>query len=147
MNVNAIDSGRITKIYSHAVKQYLPDYMGLIFEKMCRDYLVYYEETLPVDLGEIGQWWGTDPVKKKQIQIDVVGTPAVGREYIIGSCKYRNEKVGADELELLREYAGVFGKGIRYHYYIFSKSGFTNGLLRAQEQGEVRLVCLEDMYR
>ena len=26
--------------YPHAVKQYLTDYMGLIFEKMCQDYLV-----------------------------------------------------------------------------------------------------------
>ena len=30
-----------------------------------------------------------------------------------------------DELELLREYASVFGKGSRYYYYIFSKAGFT----------------------
>ena len=30
-------------------------------------------------------------------------------DYIIGSCKYRNEKIGLDELELIREYAAVFG--------------------------------------
>ena len=49
--------------------------MGLIFEKMCRDYLLYYSDSLPIELSEIGQWWGTDPKKKKQIQIDIVGTP------------------------------------------------------------------------
>ena len=37
--MSAIDSGRIAKTYPHAVKQYLPDYMGLIYEKMCQDYL------------------------------------------------------------------------------------------------------------
>ena len=42
-----------------------------------------------------------------------------------------------DELELIREYAAVFGKGTNYHYYIFSKGGFTDGLLQAQERGEV----------
>ena len=35
-NMSAIDSGRIAKIYPRAVKQHLPDYMGLIFEKMCQ---------------------------------------------------------------------------------------------------------------
>lgn len=146
-NMSAIDSGRISKIYQHSVKQYFPDYMGLIFEKMCQDYLLYYSEDLPIGLSEIGQWWGTDSKKKKQIQIDIVGTPAEGKDYIIGSCKYRNEKIGMDELDLLREYAAVFGKGTNYHYYIFSKGGFTEGLLQAQECGEVRLVSLEELYR
>lgn len=147
VNMSAIDSGRITKIYTHAVKQYFSDYMGLIFEKMCQDYLLYYLDNLPIELSEIGQWWGTDPRKKKQVQIDIVGTPVRGKEYIIGSCKYRNEKIGLDELDLLRDYASVFGKGNRYHYYIFSKGGFTDGLMQAQERGEVRLMSLEDLYR
>lgn len=146
-NMSAIDSGRIAKTYPQAVKQHFSDYMGLIFEKMCQDYLLYYVEDLPIELNEIGQWWGTDPKKKKQIQIDIVGTPAEGKDYIIGSCKYRNEKIGLDELELLREYAAVFGKGMNYHYYIFSKGGFTDGLLQAQERGEVRLVTLEELYK
>lgn len=147
VNMSAIDSGRIVKIYPHAIKQYLPDYMGLIFEKMCQDYLLYYSDNLPIELNEIGQWWGADPGKRKQVQIDIVGTPVEGKEYIIGSCKYRNEKIGVDELERMRHYAVVFGKGDHYHYYIFSKGGFTEELLQAQERGEVRLIALEDLYR
>ena len=147
VNISAIDSGRITKIYPHAVKQYFSDYMGLIFEKMCQDYLLYYSDNLPIELSEIGQWWGTDPKKKKQIQIDIIGTPVDGNDYIIGSCKYRNEKIGMDELDLIRDYASAFGKGNNYHYYIFSKGGFTDGLLQAQERGEVHLVTLKDLYK
>ena len=33
-----------------------------------------------------------------------------------------------------------------YHYYIFSKSGFTDGLLQAQERGEVQLLTLADIF-
>ena len=51
-----------------------------------------------------------------------------------------------DELELIREYAAVFGKGANYHYYIFSKGGFTDGLLQAQERGEVQLLSLADIF-
>lgn len=145
-NISAIDSGRIIRSYPRVVKQHLPDYMGLIFEQMSKDYLLYYAEELPIEPGEIGQWWGADPVQKKQIQIDLVVTSTEGREFIIGSCKYRTEKIGLDELELLRNYAAVFGKGDRYYYYIFSKGGFTEGLLEAQARGEVTLITLEDMY-
>ena len=88
----------------------------------------------------------TDAKKKKEVQIDIVGTPAEGDAYIIGSCKYRNTAVGADELALLKEYASAFGKGSRYYYYIFSKDGFTEGLRKAAENKDVTLVTLEDMY-
>ena len=145
-NMSAIDSGRIQKSYANSIKKNLPDYMGLTFEHMCRDYLLYYEKELPIELNQVGQWWGTDNKNKKQVQIDIVGTPVEGDEYIIGSCKYQNEKIGLDELELIREYAQVFGKGKKYYYYIFSKGGFTEGLIQAQNRGEVRLIGLDDLY-
>lgn len=145
-NILAVTSGKIGTIYPQAVGSHLSDYMGLTFEKMCRDYLLYYAEDLPDSLQEIGQWWGTDPAKKKQIQIDIVGVPAEGSTYLIGSCKFRREKTGIGELELLREYAGAFGKGKAYHYYLFSKSGFTEGLQEAGRRGEAKLVSLEEMY-
>lgn len=146
-NMSAISAGRIESIYDSVIKKHYSDYMGQTFEQMCREYLFRYAKDLPVVLSDIGQWWGTDPEKKKEVQIDIVGTPAEGNEYIIGSCKYRNVPVGADELELLKQYAGVFGKGERYHYYIFSKSGFTQGLQELADKGEVKLVTLQDIYR
>lgn len=146
-NMTAIQTGRITQLYDKAVKKHLSDYMGLVFEQMCREYLLNYADDLPIDISDAAQWWGTDSKTKKEIQIDIVGTPAEGKEYIIGSCKYRNEKIGVDELELIRQYASVFGKGSRYHYFIFSKGGFTDGLRQLAEQGEVTLLTLEDIYR
>ena len=147
-NVAAIQSGRIRNTYTRAVKEQLSDYMGLVFEQMCREYLLYYAENLPIDLNNIGQWWGTDSKKRKQIQIDIIGTSALADEYIIGSCKFKNEKIGIDELELLKEYAEVFGKGKKYYYYIFSKGGFTQGLCEeAAKSDNVKLITLEDIYR
>ena len=67
--------------------------------------------------------------------------------YLIGSCKYRNEKIGTEELELLRRYAAVFRRDGRFRYYIFSKGGFTTALLEMEKQGEVTLLTLEDIYK
>lgn len=145
-NMSVISAGRIRQVYKQAVKQHYSDYMGLIFEKMCQDYLLYYAQDLPILLGEIGQWWGTDSVTRKEVQIDIVGAPVEGKEYLIGSCKYKNEKIGVDELEFLKRYASVFHKGEKYYYYIFSKGGFTPALQELGKQGEVMLLTLDDIY-
>ena len=145
-NISAISSGRFPQIYEQAVKKHIPTYMGLVFEKMCRDYLLRYEIFYPILLSEIGEWWGSDAKTKKEVQIDIVGTSAENDEYIIGSCKFKNEKIGVDELDLLQSYAKVFGKGKKYHYYIFSKSGFTTALEERANNDEVKLIKLEDMY-
>lgn len=146
-NISAISADKIDRIYDSVMKKYYSEYMGLVFEHMCREYLFRYAENIPMVLSDIGQWWGTDSKTRKEVQIDIVGTPAEGNEYIIGSCKYRNTPVGTDELDLLRNYADVFGKGDKYHFYIFSKSGFTQSLTEAARRGEVTLVSLEEMYK
>lgn len=122
-NMSGSRAGRIRQIYPQAIKQYYPDYMGLVFEKMCREYLLHYAEDLPVPIREAGQWWGTAPKFRKEVQIDLVGVPVEGNEYLIGSCKYRNEKIGTDELDLLRRYAAVFCPDGKFHYYIFARGG------------------------
>ena len=146
-NMSVISAGRMRLIYEQEVKRFYPDYMGLVFEKMCQEYLLRYAKDLPILLSNVGQWWGTDSKTRREVQIDIVGAPVDGNEYLIGSCKYRNEKVGIEELELLRRYAAVFRQNGIFHYYFFSKGGFTPALLEAEMQGEVTLLTLEDLYR
>lgn len=146
-NMTAITSGRIAAVYDKAIKDHLHEHMGLTFEEICKEYLLYYADDLPFTLSDIGQWWGTDKTTRKEVQIDIVGKSADSNEYIIGSCKYRNEKIGVDELELIKHDASVFGKGNRYHYYIFSLGGFTRELQECEKRGEVRLLTLNDLYR
>lgn len=145
-NMSVISAGRMRLVYEQAVRRFYPEYMGLIFEKMCQQYLLRYADHLPILLSDVGQWWGTDPKTRKEVQIDIVGIPVEGNEYLIGSCKYRNEKIGIEELKLLRRYAEVFREAGTFHYYIFSKGGFTPALYEAEKRGEVTLLLLDDLY-
>lgn len=150
-NYSNILSGRFPKSYDRIVKSRMHEYMGLIFEKMCKEYLTRYADDLPFDLAEVGQWWGTDPREKKQIQIDIVGVPVKENnqkvsEYLIGSCKFKREKIGMEELEILEQYARVFAKGKMYHYVIFSLGGFTEELLTAAKERRTILLTLNDIY-
>lgn len=115
------------------------------------DYLIRYAEDFPFHLTDIGQWWGTDKETKKQVQIDIVGVPLADENkknstYIIGSCKFRNEKIGIEELSILKHYAQVFGKGEDYFYVIFSLGGFTDELIKVSETDKIMLYTLDDMY-
>lgn len=145
-NVTAIQSGRIENVYEGMIKRYFSDYMGLVFKKMCQDYLLYYAQDLPIVLSDIGQWWGTDNRTHKQVQIDIVGTSAEADEYIIGSCKYKNELIGVDEYELLKEYAKTFAGDKKCHFYMFAKNGFTNALKELEKENKVKLVTLKEIY-
>lgn len=141
-NMAAVVSGRIHDSYTETIKKSLSNYMGLTFEKMCRDYILNRYTKLPFFIGEIGQWWGSDPVEKKQVQIDVVATSSDGSEAVFGSCKFKNTPVGIDELELTKRYAAVMNPHIKPHFYLFSKSGFTENL---RKQTDVTLISLDDM--
>ena len=145
--LSAIESDRIDRIYDTAIKNELSNYIGLVFEQMCRAYLIKNGDRLPVLISNADRWWGSDKTEKKEVEIDLVGVPVKGREYLICSCKYRNAATGVDEPEKLRKYAAVFGKGGKYHYCIFSKGGFTEGLKVAAARGEVTLVSPEEMYK
>ena len=138
----AIVSGRIVDSYAETVKKHLSDYMGLVFEKMCRDFILNRYKGLTFFIGEIGQWWGSDRVEKQQVQIDVVATSSDGAEVLFGSCKFKNNKVGIDELELIKRYAKVMNPRCKPQYYLFSKSGFTENLMN---QAGVTLISLDEM--
>ena len=152
-NMLAVSSGNMERIYDAAVGSYLSAYMGLVFEDICKQYLVFYAADLPFQLQEIGEWWGPDPNQKKEVQVDIVALGAKpnnttsGRKMLIGSCKFKNEAIGTNELDLLKEYAALFATANdECYFYIFSKSGFTSGLLERQQHGEVTLVSIDEIY-
>ncbi|MBR4908580.1 MAG: ATP-binding protein [Acidaminococcaceae bacterium] len=152
-NMMNISAGTIARNYDAAIGSYLSAYMDPVFEEICRQYLIYYADNLPFAINEIGEWWGPDPSQKKEARLDIVALASkenntqAGRRFIIGSCKYKNEKTDTDELYLMQRYASLFtNTNDECFYYIFSKSGFTDALLEKQEKGEVRLITLGEMY-
>ena len=144
-NMAAILSGRIRQAYKESIESRLSDYMGLVFEKMCKDFMLFHDENLPFIIGEIGQWWGADSKTKKQVQIDIVAASINKQEGVIGSWKYCNKLIGEDDLKLIQAYAQTMNRFDRCYYFLFSKSGFTSSLKKCH-QPDVRLITLSDLY-
>ena len=153
-NMISISSETISNIYDAVIGSYLSDYMGLVFEDICKEYLVNYAKDLPFQINKIGQWWGNDQKTKKEVQLDIVAIKEKSNNetsktsFIIGSCKYTNEKVDIDEYKLIKEYSSIItnDNDICY-YYMFSKSGFTDELLKlSNENNNIRLIPLNELY-
>lgn len=72
-------------------------FAGMRFETICKDFLIQMnrKKKLPILGLEIGKWWGPNPVKKEQTDIDVV---VQGQEEdICCECKYQNRSLSYKE--------------------------------------------------
>lgn len=149
-NMGAILTGRIRETYEQTVKPYLHDYMGPVFEDMCGQYLMQYDKNLPINLNKAGRWWGTDPVSRRQIEIDLIGEAVpegneAGKVFIAASCKFRDKMFTLKDLDELEQYSRAFSRDAEFYYYIFTAEGVKDNV-RAKESDHIRFVTLNDMY-
>ncbi len=146
-NNSLIARGAADLVYKRIETQ-LSDYMGKVFEEICKQYLwtLLLDGKSPVEFISLGRWWGNDPIEKSQTEIDILGEQDKSTA-LFGECKWTNEKVDLGVLETLIHRSRLFSYS-KVHYYLFSKSGFTKGCVeRAAELGNVALVSYGDMLK
>ena len=146
-NTSIIARGAADLAYSR-IAPYLSDYMGSVFEEICKQYLwkLLLTGKSPVEFRDLGRWWGTDPSTRSQAEIDIMGEKDKD-EALFGECKWTNEKVEVNILEKLESRSRMF-RYRKTHLYLFAKSGFTRGCVeKADGMGNVSLVTYEDMLK
>ena len=144
----AIEMNRGDKFYERAVKPKLHEFMGSIFESMCRDYVLM--EGLDGKLGcfvtMVGKWWGPghDHIPT---DIDVVGIDTTSGKAVIGECKFRNEPIDKSMVEALLARKGLISrKYTEVQFLLFSLSGFTEWVREHATAPEFLLLTLRDLY-
>ncbi len=149
-HIDIIDMGAGHLHYERVVKPRISGYMGEVFEDMCRYYtlLLGVRGKLPCLVTTTGKWWGTNPSKKEETDIDVVGLDLVSKEAVLGECKFRNEVLDKKVFEQLKDRHGLIDHRYRVvKYLLFSKSGFSDWILEQQEKEDILVIDLEEMYR
>lgn len=142
-----INAGRGEVYYLSNVREHLHEFMGKVFEKMAREYLIMNSGTegfpLLTDISEFQTTVIDEDKKTRQIEIDLLGRN--NKEILlIGECKFRNSPFGMGELEKLLDKAR-FIPASHPEIYVFSLSGFTDEVIRNHKN--CRLLKLDDMYR
>ncbi len=144
-NNSAIARGATELVYRR-IEPKLSEYMGKVFEDICKQYLwkLLLTGKCPVEFTSLGRWWGNDPIEKCQAEIDIMGEQDKDTA-LFAECKWTNEKADIGVLETLAKRSRLFSyKNI--HLYLFSKSGFSKGCVdEAKRMGNVMLVDYEDI--
>jgi hypothetical protein len=145
-NVN-IESGMVDYVYEHKILPELPNYIGHIFEEICIQYTNRQNKNfkLPFIIDNIGRWWGNNPEKKCQEEIDIIAFSK--KTAIFGECKWK-DKVGIEVLDELKRKASLFKQFDKKYYYIFAKGLFSKALQDVASENEtVKLITLKDIYK
>lgn len=144
-NRSIISRGAAELAYGNISRE-IPNYMGKIFEEICMQFLwrLLSEGKSSVNFLSLGRWWGTDPSKKVQVKIDIVGREN-NEKILLAECKWTNEKVDLGVLEHLFLKSKLFSC-MHVHLFLFAKSGFTQGCKeKAKKMENVSLVTFSQM--
>ena len=130
------------RLWDDVVAPDLDDYMGPVFEEVCRDF-VRQTDRLPFSPLRVGEWWDAT----SQNQVDVVAVGARG-ELLVGECKWG--RVTAAHLATLRGRAQMvaaeLGKVQRVHAALFTARGEADDeVMREAAAGTVLLFTAEDL--
>jgi hypothetical protein len=134
--------------FQESVSEQLNDYMGSIFEDMCRHYLLWAsaEGKLSFTITKIGRWWGTNPVSRQEEEIDIVGVNPTKKQALIGECKYRKQGIHLETAQKLLERGKLIGAYPQQSYVLCSLDYFTEDVRRFAEQNQILLITLKDLY-
>ena len=147
--INAIERGFGRQYFENAVRPFLHEYMGPVFETICQDYTALRGMTGRYGflVTRIGKWRGSDPVKKEPTDIDVVGISDIDKKAVIGECKFKNEIVGRQEYQTLVDRARLVDPYHVEKYLLFSLSGFSDWLTtHAASDPTLELLSIDDLY-
>lgn len=152
---SVIEMGQGDLYYDKVVKPQLHDFMGNVFEDMCRYYTLMNGITGAFGsmLTSVGVWWGTENFKKgsenihQSADIDVVGISDVDKTAVIGECKFKNEKIDKNIYDtLVRRSSVISGKYRIIRYLFFSLNGYTDWFDTINDDSIV-LLTLDDLYK
>jgi hypothetical protein len=144
--MSAITVGLGESVFENEVEPHLNTYMGLVFEEICKQYLLEEakKNNLPFLPGKIGRWWGNNPREKRQEEIDILTCRKDNA--LFGECKWTNAPTDVDVLAALIKKSELFSYKNKW-FWLFSKTGFTDRLAaEAGRHTNVRLVRFEDMF-
>ena len=147
MGAIELDCGEI--FYQNVVKPKISEFMGSVFEQICKHYTLLCGVTGKLDyfVTTVGRWWGTHPGKRVTTDIDIVGLDKIAKKAVIGECKYRKEPIDRKVYEELLEKDGLISKEYEtVQYLLFSKSGFTKWVKDHSDKNRMRLIDLKELY-
>lgn len=130
-HMSYLEEGDLDFVWQEKIKPSLDSFTGFTFEDICLQRLknLNRKNRLPFKARSIGRWWNNKE------EIDIVAYDDQ-QSFIFGECKWKNKKVGLNELYNLERKADNFFDVKQKYFALFSKSGFSEELKNLSSQGK-----------
>mgnify|MGYP002624868692 CR=1 FL=1 len=127
-------------------------HLGKVFEEIALEYMVRLAKKMELPFVPVhyGKWWGNNPARKMQDDIDVLLIDRNAEEVIICECKFRNEYFDKAEFETMLSRSSIFPKAKdanKIFFYAFSKSGFSKWVYEHAAENNVTLVSIDELFK
>lgn len=152
-NFSQLEDGDVNGVYEFAVEPELHKFASFAFEDVCREFVreMHKKNELPFRYAKMGRWAGKTTVRDDsaasglriaETEIDLLCIDKDAKEYLVGECKFKKTPFSYSEyLDTLaklapqKEYA-------KFHYALFSESGFDEKIIAEAEKNNTLLYPL-----
>ncbi len=132
------------------IKNIVNPFLGYRFEDFARALLLANQRSLlNFRFSDIGSWWGRNPAKAKhtnQEEIDLVALNNNTKNILFAECKWTNSEVDVDlyyDLQRKSRLVQWNNDKRKEHFALFSKSGFTDKMVKLAKEKNVLLFDLK----
>lgn len=145
--ISLINVGKGEAYYRNSVSNQLHEFMGTVFEKICKEYLLIKagEDGYPMitEVDNLQTSVIDSEGKHVQVEIDIVGKD--GKDILIlGECKFKKEKVDKAAFEAFKEKTKYI-KSKKPLLCMFSLNGYTDYVVK--NANGVLLLTIRDLYQ
>lgn len=144
--ISLINAGNGRIYYKTQVKSKLHSFMGKVFEKMAKDYLLKNAGTKYIPLidsvVDLQKSVLDSNNKSCQVEIDLCGKMDK-KVVLVGECKFTNKKFDNTDLEAFMKKLDLL-KMNNVKVFLFSLSGYTDSVYN--NTSNITLITLDDMY-
>lgn len=154
-NYSQLEDGDVDGVYRYLVEPALHQFASFSFEDVCREFVreLQKQNALPFRYHKMGRWTGKTTIRDEhgkdgltvaETEIDLLGISRDSKEYLVGECKFKNSPFRYAEYLDTRAKLTPQKKAAKFHYMLFSESGFDEKIIQeAETSEELRLFGLD----
>ena len=144
-NLSQLEDGDMDGVYDYVVEPALHQFASLAFEDVCREFIkeLQKKNALPFRYSKMGRWTGRTTVRDKdaangtrvaETEIDVLCIDKDEVEYLVGECKFKGVPFSYTEYLDTRAKLAPLQEKAKFHYALFSESGFNEKIVEEAKQ-------------
>lgn len=153
-NYSQLEDGDVDGVYKYIVEPALHEFASFTFKDVCREFVreLQKDNVLPFRYTKMGRWTGKTTVRDKnaksemrttETEIDLLGIDREAKEYLVGECKFKKSPFSYSEYLDAAAKLKPQNPKAKFHYILFSESGFDEKIIKEAEKENMSLYSLE----